>query len=538
MGVVSNGSFISSYYGDQIDALLAAMAQANPMPSGTDWVAFIDDCRAAQSAAEAAQTAAETAETNASGSASTAATKANESALSATASGDSANTAAQKATAAANSATSAANSAATAQSAASTAATQTAAAIRSECEGYVTSSKSWAVGGTNTRAGEDTNNAKYWAEQASHAAGGGVYSFNNRAGYVLPQSGDYTVDMIEGALPIYGKGRNLLDNWYFGDASAIIDQRGGYVLIANATYYTDTALTQNPVTVSAYTTVYYPDVHSAYIGFYLTDDPTGTEYYASKTDCVRGYTGSGYGIDRWSGNSSSTVLIKSDCIKINVPSGLNMMFRQNLDPQLYAFLVGKKVTGAVLFSDGTLMSGTVTFPPTTEYNWVTICSGSSLIYQIVPSARRIQIYDGAAGESKGIAALSLELGDALTCFTNLGTEQSPNWVPSSIPDYGEELAKCQRYLLKCGSPNELFVQSSYISASQISFSISVPVSMRAIPTIISGAPRGVYSNGWVTDFTWSVRNANNAIILVATKASHGLTSALTALNNMLLSAEL
>jgi|GEM_PF-5677528 len=54
------------------------------------------------------------------------------------------------------------------------------------------SSESWAVGGTGTRPGEDTNNAKYWSKQAENVAGGGVTSFNGRAGVVLPQAGDYT----------------------------------------------------------------------------------------------------------------------------------------------------------------------------------------------------------------------------------------------------------------------------------------------------------------------------------------------------------
>lgn len=58
------------------------------------------------------------------------------------------------------------------------------------------SAKSWAVGGTGTRAGEDTNNAQFWAQQAAGAAGGGVSSFNGRAGVVLPQSGDYTAGMV------------------------------------------------------------------------------------------------------------------------------------------------------------------------------------------------------------------------------------------------------------------------------------------------------------------------------------------------------
>lgn len=34
------------------------------------------------------------------------------------------------------------------------------------------------------------------AQQAAGAAGGGVSSFNGRAGVVLPQSGDYTAEMV------------------------------------------------------------------------------------------------------------------------------------------------------------------------------------------------------------------------------------------------------------------------------------------------------------------------------------------------------
>ena len=57
-------------------------------------------------------------------------------------------------------------------------------------------SESWAVGGTGTREGEDTNNAKYWSEQAAAVAGGGVISFKGRTGSVIPASGDYTAEMV------------------------------------------------------------------------------------------------------------------------------------------------------------------------------------------------------------------------------------------------------------------------------------------------------------------------------------------------------
>ena len=58
-------------------------------------------------------------------------------------------------------------------------------------------SKSWAIGGTGKREDEDVNNAKYWASIAGAAAGGGVLSFNGRAGFVVPADGDYESEQIK-----------------------------------------------------------------------------------------------------------------------------------------------------------------------------------------------------------------------------------------------------------------------------------------------------------------------------------------------------
>ena len=106
-----------------------------------------------------------------------------------------AETAADSAEAAAGSAEAAADSADTAADSADTAASKAAAAASSASE-----SESWAVGGTGTRAGEDTDNAKYYAQIAEQIAGGGVLTFNGRGGNVLPQEGDYTNEMITGSI--------------------------------------------------------------------------------------------------------------------------------------------------------------------------------------------------------------------------------------------------------------------------------------------------------------------------------------------------
>ena len=95
---------------------------------------------------------------SASQSAQTATTKANEASESATSALNSANNAATSATSAQTSANNAATSASSASSSAANATSQ------------ATLSQSWAVGNTGARDGENTNNAKYWAEQAQASA--------------------------------------------------------------------------------------------------------------------------------------------------------------------------------------------------------------------------------------------------------------------------------------------------------------------------------------------------------------------------------
>ena len=172
----------------------------------------------ATAAAASAKTAtdaageAQTAESSAKGYASTSGTNATAAAQSATdarsakaeaetaaSTATSAKTAAETAKTGAVSAQSKAQSAqAKAEGAAADAEESAAAAAQSATQVAANSktAESWAVGGTGTREGEDSNNAKYWCESAQAIAGGGVTSFNGRGGIVKPQKGDYTPEMV------------------------------------------------------------------------------------------------------------------------------------------------------------------------------------------------------------------------------------------------------------------------------------------------------------------------------------------------------
>ena len=92
---------------------------------------------------------------------------------------DAAGTATGAASSASQSAAAASGSASQA-SAAAAAAAQSAASV----DGINKTAQSWAVGGTGTRPGEDTDNAKYWAQQAQTAVGGDFATKEDAQGYV------------------------------------------------------------------------------------------------------------------------------------------------------------------------------------------------------------------------------------------------------------------------------------------------------------------------------------------------------------------
>jgi hypothetical protein len=142
-----------------------------------------------ESAAALSETNAATSETNAAASESAAAISALNAATSETNAYNSETNAAISETNASNSASSASSSETNAANSASSA------------EGYSEDSEAWAWGKRN---GVDVpptdpayhNNAKYWADAASGAAGGGVTSFNTRSGAVVPETGDYAANQI------------------------------------------------------------------------------------------------------------------------------------------------------------------------------------------------------------------------------------------------------------------------------------------------------------------------------------------------------
>ncbi len=166
------------------------------------------------------------------------------------------------------------------------------------------------------------------------------------------------------------------------------------------------------------------------------------------------YSGTGYGVDRWKADLSGAVTINTDsisflqahnydrfCQVINVPPDLPITFTAIVrggnsgriafwDRTRNGSFGNKYFTGEL--SDWTLLTLTVTIPSTYIQDTLEV---------------RIQGTSQANDEIKAIQiqAVKLELGSEQTLAHNEGTEENPVWVLNEIPDYGEELRKCQRY---------------------------------------------------------------------------------------------
>lgn len=105
-------------------------------------------------------------------------------------------------------------------------------------------------------------------------------------------------------------------------------------------------------------------------------------------------------------------------------------------------------------------------------------------------------------------------------------------------DDAQDLLACQRYAIRLAG-GAVYYSATQITSSIIDFTIPLPVAMRVKPSIANGTLT-VYSGGTAqSGFTFSVNAMdNNAISIRAEKASHGLTSAMLSLSNVLLSADL
>ena len=212
--------------------------------------------------------------------------------------------------------------------------------------------------------------------------------------------------------------------------------------------------------------------------FYSAPNLLDNWYFVNPVN-QRGYTGSSgkaqYTIDRW---INGDVWTSGACAAQVYPG--NFSYQQGLFQRLgypLSRIAGMTVTGTVLYVDNTLVTDTLTLPSAIEanqqYNHI---HADALVIRDLPGVGAEYFIQTANPVS--VIAVKLEIGSRQT----LAHQENGVWVLNEIPDYGEQLRKCQRYYYKCnqrqGPSWGYCTLETYVVGS-----IPFPVPMRTTPTI-------------------------------------------------------
>lgn len=221
------------------------------------------------------------------------------------------------------------------------------------------------------------------------------------------------------------------------------------------------------------------------------------------------YSATGVTIDRWrcaSASISCTVNSGNNGNVLVKATAASAQWYQILSNQ--SGLAGKKVTLSALTATNILVQTTVDIPSTIPSGTQTIGTGTGNVNGYALYVRTISgklaavVYAGSSFSSDGISlvAVKLEIGSNQTLAHLEGT----SWVLNEIPNYGDELEKCQRYLLPV-TTNEFFVGTTGESHKNPTFFVPTPVSMVKNPTTSSSiAVNAQYGSGYINNITVTV----------------------------------
>lgn len=238
-----------------------------------------------------------------------------------------------------------------------------------------------------------------------------------------------------------------------------------------------------------------------------------------------GDTSRHYGPDRWQiayNPSSNTINVTSDGLQI-APTTSPIILWQKWDEGDFKELIGKCITTSVMTSDGTIYSGSAIFPQKGSSDALSIRLADTdntfnAYYQYNNNSGNVPVFgiDVKPGKSVTIKAVKLELGSVSTLAMD------------TVPNYQQELAKCQRYFqrINIGSGQGLgYGVATSTTTARIVIPLTVPI--RDVPPTISISNADqILINGsshTITKMEYHAYRAQNNFITV-TVTTTGLTN--------------
>lgn len=213
----------------------------------------------------------------------------------------------------------------------------------------------------------------------------------------------------------------------------------------------------------------------------LLDNPFFT---VNQRATVSTSTANAYIADRWkvSGNTYTWTYGRAALSVTNAANSLTYLI-QPIETTLSDDLNGKSVTFSVKVS-GTVYSTTFTWDKTARNSAITIPNLSDIFFWYGGNGEVCLRF--TAGGTWTVNAVKLELGSVSTLAND------------APPDYGTELAKCQRYfvrLQKSGSNDAPVGQGYSVNTTTARILIPLSVTMRTTPTVAYSGAVGLVENG-------------------------------------------
>lgn len=227
-----------------------------------------------------------------------------------------------------------------------------------------------------------------------------------------------------------------------------------------------------------------------------------------------------YTIDRWQTSENSTLTVNNGSVSLT-----GSYIFEPLE-EIVDALKGKTVTVSLLFSTGELEFATGVVP-TTWSGWSSIVKNSHVGLQgIGEDSSRLWLL--ITDSAKNILAVKLELGSTQT----LAHREGDKWVLNEVPEYGEQLRRCQRYArsLRGNSKSAYCQLATGVATSSTKATLYVPLAqpLRTGPAITSTGNFRIVARGGqvitVTGFDFNLSEWSGSIVRFGVSVAGGLTA--------------
>lgn len=200
------------------------------------------------------------------------------------------------------------------------------------------------------------------------------------------------------------------------------------------------------------------------------------------------YTTAGYTIDRWKLDVGGAVTLEDGCICLKKSGTYWGEYFADFDQ-----FIGMTLTGSVLLSDGTLRTGLFVYNGSVNQAQTFFSSELGFYIQKLSNSQT-QCEINSLVDNVKIKAAKLELGDTQT----LAHKENGVWVLNEIPDFGEQLRRCQRYYRRwTGADNKPLGVAVRRESKLLELVFSLDTTMRVAPSLTFNG-----SFVCVPTFTW------------------------------------